>query len=238
MVQPMVELGKRNTTELCQIILNNIKPKSHSLSKARVDTEGFDMAIQEFRKLGSKPEGKEALTDSENRVIVISALTLNGTTIDKMKEVATADEVEKRVYSTIICNRGDRDVNWDRVQSQRERVYTIPGCNYFTLNSSEQLQDRLVARFEEIVTPLMFNLSVAVEVPSSTEVCVASTCRLNTGHSVIEQMQRMRGGALPTWSGKERNEILSIPTLFSDTKKWDTKSHNFRYFGDGKAHEF
>merc|ERR1719474_217874 len=227
-VQPMVELRKRNTTELCELILKNILPKIHSLSSTRVDGAGFDLAVQEFRKLGSKPEGKEALLEAENRVIIISALTLNDGTIEKMKAAANAKELNKRVYSTVICNRG-YGVGWNRVQSQRETVNAIPGCNFFTLDSSEQLNDRMIERFEETVTPLMFNLSVTVEVPSSTEQCVVSTCRLNTEQSVIDRMQRKRGDMVPAGSGKKKNEILSIPTLFPDTKEWDKDSHNFRY---------
>ena len=232
--EPMVEVGKRNIAELSQLILNKIRAKTHSLNSTRVDHAGFHAAIEEFRKLGTK--NKEALLECENRVIVMSALPLSGKTIDQMAQVAEAPEMEKRVYSTFICNRNKGDVNWDKVQNQRERVYQIAGCNYFTINSSEQLKDRLVARFEETVTPLMFDLSVTVEVPSSNEECVASVCRLNVEQSEIEKQQRMLAGAgAGAGAGPEdedmvKNEILSIRTLFPETAEWtEEDSSNFRY---------
>merc|ERR550525_2047074 len=167
----MVEVGKRNLTELCQKIKEEIRPNDKSSPNSRVDFAGYDLAVQEFRKMCDKDEG--AMEDAENRIIVISALTLDERTITKMETAATKD-AGTRIHSSFICIRNNRDVNWDRVQNQRERVYGIAGCNYYTLNSSEQLRDRLVTRFDETVCPLMLNLSVTVEVPSSGTECVAA----------------------------------------------------------------
>merc|ERR1712176_976671 len=152
---------------------------------------------------------KGAMEDAENRIIVISALTLDERTISKMEHEATKDP-DTRIHSSFICIRNNQDVNWDRVQNQRERVYGISGCNYFTLNSSEQLRDRLVTRFDETVSPSMLNMSVTVEVPSSDTKCVAAVHRLNLNTENTNTQSNLE--LIPMNSVK--NEILSICTLF------------------------
>merc|ERR1719361_1840113 len=95
--QPMVEVGKRNLTELCQKIKEEIRPNDKSSPNSRVDYEGYDLAVQEFRKMCDKDEG--AMEEAENRILIISALTLDEKTITKMETAATKDT---RIHSSFI----------------------------------------------------------------------------------------------------------------------------------------
>lgn len=234
--QPMVEVGKRNLTELCRAIQSEIRHNANPMGSTRVDFAGFELAIQEFRKLGAKNKG--ALEDAENRVLIISALSLKEQTMVKIKEAASSQkEPSQRVYCSVCCNRNDRDLNWDVVQRQRERMYSIAGANFFTLNSSEQLRDRIISRFEETVTPLLFNLTVTVEVPSSaTTRCVDAVHRLNDDTADRVPAPHRFGQPAVGGSGSESvdgqrptNQILEIRTLFLSQKPWDEEGHNFVY---------
>jgi len=148
---------------------------------------------------------------------MVSASLLSAQVVTQCAEASAHEEASKRVFSSFVCLRSDAQRDWESVVTQREKVYALRGCNYFTVNSSEQLRERVVTRFDEMVTPLMCRLKVMLQNADNNGETIESVHCLN-GNVHFEGRQRER----------VQNEVLSMGTLFLSQRKAATDDFNYR----------
>ena len=184
---------------------------------ARVGFTAFQFAVSQFRKLWTQ---KKVSAEYENRIIMFSTSRLSATTLSESTQIANNKELGKRVCSTFV---GLSNLNNNQFEPHRHLLSDIRGCNYFHIASSEQLSEKIVNRFDEMVTPLMFDLNVLLKT-AENENCIDSVYRLNS-HSVgadFEYNQRSDGG-----------NILEIKTLFVCKRECDeNEDENDDFFND------
>merc|ERR1712228_319915 len=186
------------------IEINEIECESMAgFESARVGFTGFQFAVSQFRKLWTQ---KKVSTEYENRIIMFSTSRLSATTLSESTQISNIKELGKRVCSTFV----NLSSHLNQFEGHRNALSEIRGCNYFNIASSEQLNEKIVARFDEMVTPLMFDLNVLLKT-ADNENCIDSVYRLNSdSHSDFKYHQRSDGG-----------NILQIKTLFVSKQEYD-----------------
>merc|ERR1712228_91045 len=184
--------------------INEIECESMAgFESARVGFTGFQFAVSQFRKLWTQ---KKVSTEYENRIIMFSTSRLSATTLSESTQISNIKELGKRVCSTFV----NLSSHLNQFEGHRNALSEIRGCNYFNIASSEQLNEKIVARFDEMVTPLMFDLNVLLKT-TDNENCIDSFYRLNSdSHSDFKYHQRSDGG-----------NILQIKTLFVSKQEYD-----------------
>jgi len=190
--------------------------------------------VDQFRKLFSS-DGDASSSSDVNRIVMISALPLSEQTVSECASVSNHEEVSKRVFASFICHRNNAQPGWDQIVSQRERVFGLRGCNYLTINSSEQLTQKLLRHFHELVAVQLLDLCVMLEAADNNENCIASVARCNADQSknrlfgVLRQNQKPSERVLrPNENSEEKNQVLNVGTVFVRESEQDVEDFNYR----------
>ena len=114
---------------------------------------GMEMATEllgEFR--GSNQ------SEYENRIIFLTDAMPNlGETSEEGLLGMTRDNADGNIYTTLI------GIGVDFNTELTEIITKIRGANYYSVHSAEQFRERMDDEFEYMVTPLVFNLQLALE---------------------------------------------------------------------------
>ena len=198
-IQEIEEICKININELIDKIENEIECQQQSLDSARVGSSGYKFAVSQYRKLWTQ---KKISFEYENRIIMITTSRLSEKTLNECNQISKNDiNGGKCVFSTFIGIS-------NRFPIQRTFMSNIKGCNYFSIDSSEQLKDKFVTRFDEIVTPLIFNLNILLK---SNQCKINSIYRLNYDSYDEEYKYSIK---------RDKDKILNINTLFLKKRKY------------------
>eukprot|EP01083_Nonionella_stella_P038442 104592_1 len=183
LMQEIESVAKINLDRLCRMIdAMDVESGGGDCS-----VQAYQCALSQFKKLRTQRKVSMAYT---NRIMMISPSIINAQILTD-----AASAVQKRIYSTFvgICNR---------FSLQRNTLNNMNGCNHACIFSSEQLKHKVVTRFDEMMTPLMFDLKIDIT-------------NKNTASSCIQSVHRLNG---PAAADKDR---LHIATVFAKDHKED-----------------
>eukprot|EP01083_Nonionella_stella_P079998 219596_1 len=142
LIQEIESVSKINMDRLCRMIDGIC---TSAVSADYFSIRAYKYALSQFKKLRTQRKVSMAYT---NRIMMISTIPL-------ATQILTdaADAVQRRIYSSFvgICNR---------FPLQQNTLNNMNGCNHACIFSSEQLKHNLVTRFDEMMTPLMFDLNI------------------------------------------------------------------------------
>eukprot|EP00484_Ammonia_sp_Unknown_P026627 CAMPEP_0197033574 /NCGR_PEP_ID=MMETSP1384-20130603/11951_1 /TAXON_ID=29189 /ORGANISM="Ammonia sp." /LENGTH=992 /DNA_ID=CAMNT_0042463403 /DNA_START=120 /DNA_END=3098 /DNA_ORIENTATION=- len=201
-IQELESVEKLNLNQLVHTIEKEIQCEQQSLESARVDSAGYKAATSLYRKLWTQ---NKISSEYENRVIMITGSRLTEQTLSEAKKVAVHEQSSKRIHSTFFGIS-------ERFSLQRSVMSDIAGCNFFSIESSEQLRDKMVTRFEELVTPLMYDLRLVLNAN------IDSIWRLNDDRYNEDEYKYSRM--------KHKQQILHLKTVFATKQKYDEDDEN------------
>ncbi|EFN50705.1 hypothetical protein CHLNCDRAFT_28788, partial [Chlorella variabilis] len=117
---------------------------------------GLDLAIAELKKCS---EGMSAsLTDTENRIMVITDQQPNsGDYTTGGLAARLRKDADDGIFTTII------GVGLDLNSELAESISKVRGANYYSVHRPGEFRRRLTDEFDFAVTPLVFDLSLAVD---------------------------------------------------------------------------
>ncbi|MCF7918967.1 MAG: VWA domain-containing protein [Candidatus Cloacimonetes bacterium] len=126
-------------------------------------------------------------SEYENRIIFLTDAMPNRELTDKNSLWGVLDEnADKGLYATII------GVGVDFQTRLVEHISKVEGANYYSIHSAKEFKKRLDEEFEYMVTPLVFNLNLVVD---------------------VEGYEIMRVCGTP-YSEESKGELLKVGTLF------------------------
>jgi len=184
--------------------ISALRCEQQSLESMRVVAAAYKVGVNQYKKLLllANDDGDDSSAHMhENRILMITTSRLCEEIFSSAQAMA-----DKRIYSTFVgvCNR---------FSLQRGLLSEIRGCNYFSVESSEQLYDKMVTRFDEIVTPLLFDVRVALDEHAH----IAAVWRINEDQ-YDEEYKYLRA--------KHKQQILQLNTLFLTRRKYDDDDDN------------
>lgn len=120
-------------------------------------TAGMQMGTELFDELKPAVTNRDS-NEYENRIIFLTDAMPNTGDISRQGMMGqTEKNAADKIYSTFIGV--GVDFNTDLIES----ITKIRGANYYSVHSEEEFSTRVDEQFDYMVTPLVFNLNLAVE---------------------------------------------------------------------------
>lgn len=133
------------------------KIKQHILEIEPRDSTNMEAGMEEATKLFSEYMNVDP-NEYENRIVFLTdAMPNTGDYSDEGLLGMTQNNSDNRIYTTFIGI--GVDFNTELIES----ITKIRGANYYSVHSSQEFQDRMDEGFDYMVTPLVFNLQLALE---------------------------------------------------------------------------
>lgn len=116
---------------------------------------GFAMGTSLFKEFLSVDK-----SEYENRIIVLTDAMPNTGLVGKQDFMSmTSENADKGIFTTFVGI--GVDFNTDLI----EKITKVKGANYYSVHSPLEFKKRLDDEFEYMVTPLVFDLKLAIEAP-------------------------------------------------------------------------
>ena len=146
LAKPMTRIGSTDVVKLKEHI-RQIQPDGGTNMDAgiAVGTE----ALREYANSDSN--------EYETRMIFLTdAMPNSGDTSERSFQNVFKSNAEKKIYTTFI------GIGVDFNTALIESISKVKGANYYSVHSSSEFKKRLVDEFEYMVTPMVFNLKLAL----------------------------------------------------------------------------
>ena len=185
LVHPLKKVQNTNMEALKKHILR-LHPGGGTNMSSGIELAG-DL-FKEHREVDSK--------EVENRIIFLTDAQPNlGDTGEEELVDMIKRNAEKKIYTTFIGIGVDFNTELIELFSQ------VRGANYYSVHSPTEFKERMVKNFDNMVTPLVFDLSVTIEAPGF-------------------ELQKVYGAP---GANEATKEIIKISTLFPSEKEKETK---------------
>eukprot|EP01084_Bolivina_argentea_P121923 216081_1 len=162
-------------------------------------TAGYTAAIELYKEFMNN--NKDANDEYDNRIIFLTDAKPNGGITDPksllgMVSKYANNELKKMIYTSFI------GVGLDFNSELIEQISQTKGCNYYSVKSEKEFQRRMSEEFEYMVTPLVFDVNLKLNVEGNS-------CEIDNVYGCSDKKLKKI---------LENGEITRINTLFPAKK--------------------